>query len=191
LLFKLFSISYSCIRMSNFQWQEGDNPLGLYLSFLTKQFIGTAVKKLSHIDLDRYFRVLLVVEQSGETFTQQKLADYFKLNKASMVRIIDYLTKKGFLERRVNRQDRREHLLILTDKAKKVLPEIKQTLNRLDELALSGFTPAQKEQFFQSLEQMYTNLSKLPAEDIFLDFSQMKNKRTRPVTTALEHPEQV
>lgn len=162
--------------MAKNEWQKGVAPLGLYFSFLTKRFVGTLVQKLSHIGLDKYFITLVVIEQSGETFTQQNLADYFKINKASMVRIIDYLTKKGFLRRKTNVKDRREHFLILTDKAKKVLPDIKLALKELDQVALNGFTQEQKIQFFQLLEQVYVNMSELPSEDVFLNFMK-KGKR--------------
>jgi DNA-binding MarR family transcriptional regulator len=120
------------------KWKACIAPLGLYFSFLTKHFVGALVQKMSHIDLDKYFRVLVVVEQSNETLTQQNLSDYFKTSKVSMVRIIDYLTKKGYLRRKVNSKDRREHFLILTEKARRELPLIKQTLLEVEEIALQG-----------------------------------------------------
>lgn len=160
------------------KWQEGAAPLGLYFSFLTKVFVGATTQKLSHIDLDKYFRVLMVVEQQG-SFTQQNLSDYFKINKASMVRIIDYLTKKGYLRRKVNVKDRREHFLILTEKAKRELPEIKQALFELEQNAFKGFTEEQKTHFFQCLEQIYVNMSGLPAEDIFVNCEKIKQKKPK------------
>jgi uncharacterized membrane protein YoaT (DUF817 family) len=82
------------------KWKACIAPLGLYFSFLTKHFVGAMIQKMSHIDLDKYFRVLVVVEQS-ETLTQQNLSDCFKTIKVSMVRIIDYLTREGYLRRKV------------------------------------------------------------------------------------------
>src|SRR5687768_13043789 len=135
--------------MSKEKWKAGIAPLGLYFSFLTKHFAGAMVRKLSHIDLDKYFRILVVLEQAGGTFTQQNLSDHFKTNKASVVRIVDHLSKKGYVRRRVNAKDRREHFLILTEKAKSELPAIKEALCEMEQHALKGFTEDQKHLFFQ------------------------------------------
>lgn len=159
--------------MNKEKWQTGIAPLGLYFSFLTKHFAGAMVQKLSHIDLDRYFRVLVVIEQAGSGFTQQKLSDHFKINKASVVRIIDHLGRKGYVRRKVNRKDRREYFLVLTEKAKKELPAIKDALFELEQSAFKGFSNEQKNLFFQLLEQVYVNMSDLPAEEVFINYEKM------------------
>jgi DNA-binding MarR family transcriptional regulator len=162
--------------MSKEKWQAGAAPLGLYFSFLAKLFAGAMGQKLSDIDLDKYFRVLVVVEQSKETLTQQNLSDYFKTSKVSMVRIIDHLTKKKYLRRKTNAKDRREHFLILTEKSKRELPLIKHALHELEASALQGFSEDQKKQFFQFLEQIYINMSELPSQDIFVNYDKVETK---------------
>lgn len=171
--------------MDKEKWQGSTAPLGLYFSFLTKYFAGAMVKKMSPIDLDKYFRVLVVVEQSKETITQQKLSDYFKTNKVSMVRIVDYLTRTGYLQRKVNMKDRREHFLILTGKAKLELPFIKQTLLEIEASAFHNFTDEQRTQFFQFLEKIYMNVSELPAEEIFVVYEKVRKSSRRPATLPL------
>lgn len=170
--------------MKEQHWQDSDYPLGLYLAFLTKRFLGYLSERLSPVGLDRYFRVLVVVEQSNESFSQQNLADYFQMNKAAMVRIIDYLSAKGFLERQVNEQDRRQHFIRLTDKARKALPEIKQCIKEIHEIAFKGLNQEQKEQFFQSLKLMYGNMAGFPEEDLFLHFKQAKNIKKKKTQNA-------
>jgi DNA-binding MarR family transcriptional regulator len=172
--------------MDKEKWQSGTAPLGLYFSLLAKYFAGATVKKMSHIDLDKYFRVLVAVEQSKETITQQKLSNYFKTSKVSMVRIIDYLTGKGYLHRSVNTKDRREHFLILTEKAKKELPLIKQTLADVEASALQNFTEEQKLQFFQYLEKIYMNMSELPAEDLFVVYQKVGKKENQSANVSIE-----
>lgn len=154
--------------MNKEKWQTSIAPLGLYFSFLTKHFAGAMVQKLSEIDLDKYFRVLVVIEQAGSNFTQQNLSDHFKINKASVVRIVDHLARKGYVRRKVNKKDRREYFLVLTEKAKKELPAIKEALCELEQSAFKGFTEEQKALFFQLLEQVYVNMSSLPAEEVFI-----------------------
>ncbi|QHT69306.1 MarR family transcriptional regulator [Rhodocytophaga rosea] len=164
--------------MSKEKWKEGVAPLGLYFSFLTKHFAGAMVQKLSHIDLDKYFRILVVLEQADATFTQQNLSDHFKTNKASVVRIVDHLAKKGYVRRRVNNKDRREHLLILTEKAKNELPAIKEALCELEKNAFKGFTDEQKQIFFQLLDQIYVNMSDLPVEEAAIKYGKITPSAT-------------
>ena len=172
--------------MSKEKWKASIAPLGLYFTFLTKQCSGAMVQKMSQVDLDKYFRVLVVVEQSNETFTQQNLSDYFKINKVSMVRIIDHLTRKGYLLRKVNTKDRREHFLILTEKAKQELPLIKKTLLEVESSALQNFTEDQKTQFFQLLEKAYTNMSEHSAEDLLVEYTKVGEQTTRSAKLPIE-----
>jgi MarR family transcriptional regulator, transcriptional regulator for hemolysin len=173
--------------MSKDKWQGSTAPLGIYFSLLTKYFTAAMVKKMSPIGLDKYFSVLVAVEQSRETITQQKLSEYFKTSKVSMVRIIDYLAEKDYLQRRVNTKDRREHLLILTDKAKRELPYIKQILLEIEAGALHNFTEEQKIQFFQYLEKIYYNVSKFPAEAIVVEHKQVEKKPKHPAKVLVEN----
>jgi DNA-binding MarR family transcriptional regulator len=175
--------------MATYNWQEGNTSLGLYFSFLAKRFFGSLMRNLAHIDLDRYFIVLIAVEESGETFTQQNLCDCFNINKASMVRIIDYLTKKGYLQRQVNKADRREHLLILTEKAKSNLPDIKLTVKKVEETALQGFSAAQKDRFLCLLNKVYVNMAEIPEGDLFVEIVKTKRKtRHTKKSKALANP---
>lgn len=161
----------------NDTWQNDAAALGLYTSFLTKQFFGTMMQKMAHLGIERYYTALVAIEQSGETFTQQQLSDYFHINKASTVRIIDHLTKEGWLQRKVNEQDRRAYLLTLTDKARQVLPEIKRAFREMHELAFTGFTPTQQAEFWQAMEKIHGNLSPLPAKEMQLDLKRVRKKR--------------
>ncbi len=100
-----------------------------------------------------------------------------------MVRVVDYLTKKGYLQRQENAADRREHLLVLTEKAKRNLPDIKKTVKKLEETALHGLSANQKEQFLRLLNQVYVNMAELPEEDIFLKIVKTKRKTSQPKKT--------
>lgn len=138
---------------------------------------------LSHVELERYFVVLSVIEQSGQTFTQQKLADYFQIDKASVVRVVDYLVQREVITRQVNTQDRREYFLVLTEKGKRIVPEIRQSIRQLNETAFRHFTPEQTEQFFLALDTIGQNLSEVPMDEDFLNFHPVRTKK-RPKATA-------
>ena len=166
-------------------WKEDQKaPLSLYFSFLAKQYIGAMISTLAHVELERYFVVLLVIDQNGETFTQQNLADYFGIDKASVVRVVGYLTEKGLIRRQINSKDRREYFLVLTEKGKALVPEIRQSIQGLNETALKHLTPQQTEQFFHSLNIIRRNLSAVPSEEVRLKFQKTtkSHRKTHSVT---------
>src|SRR4051812_25314680 len=113
-------------------------PLGRQLSVLVKMYYGALTKRLEHLEIERHFSLLVLVEKSETKCTQQYISDWLKIDKASMVRIIDGFVKKGYLNRTVNPKDRREHWMELTPKAHKQMPEIHKEIKVLNEAALNG-----------------------------------------------------
>ena len=73
---------------------------------------------LSHLDIDRSFYPLLLIE-SGKGITQQELSRELSCDKVQVVRIIDYLSSNGYVERIPNKTDKRKYELVITEKAVK------------------------------------------------------------------------
>ncbi len=138
-------------------------------SLLTKDYAGALVRKLSHLELDRYYTILLVIERFGDGFTQQKLAHFLNIDKASVVRIVDYLTDRGYVVRQKNHLDRREHFLVLTEKAKSILPDINAAVKGLNEVVFENFNGSEKEQFLQALQKINYNLTQLPLDEVMVN----------------------
>lgn len=151
-------------------------PLGLHFSNLAKQYIGVLTKNLSHLEIDRYFFTLVVTERMGGSVTQQQLADCVCTDKVSMVRIIDYLSKKGFVKRKKNKEDRREHFIELTDKAHKALPDIKSALKEVNQATFHGLSTSEVEKFYGMLEKIVSNLEALPAHKVDFNYRRIKQK---------------
>src|SRR4051812_2912249 len=97
-------------------WRR-DLPLGRFLNLLTKSYYGALVKKLEHLEIDKDYSILILVESNAGHCSQQFLCDSLHMDKASMVKRIDILAEKGLIERCENPKDRREHKLVLTRKA--------------------------------------------------------------------------
>ena len=154
---------------------SSDAPLGLHFSNLAKQYLGVLTKKLSHLEIERYFFTLVVVERMGGSVTQQQIADCICKDKVSMVRIIDYLSKKGFVKRKKNKEDRREYFIELTEKAQKALPDIKTALKEVNQATFQNLTNQEIEKFYQILEKMVSNLEALPADKVDLNYRRIKS----------------
>ncbi|MEO8760509.1 MAG: winged helix DNA-binding protein, partial [Bacteroidia bacterium] len=85
------------------------------------------------------------------------------IDKVSMVKIIDTLSKKGLVKRVQNPKDRREYFIELTPKAHKVLPQIHVAIKNLNTEAFKGFAKKEVELFYNLLFRVIENVRDLPA----------------------------
>ena len=150
-----------------------ETPLGLHFTNMAKQYLGVIAKKLAHLDIDRYFITVVVIERLGGSVTQQQLADLVCKDKVSMVRIIDYLSKKGFVKRKKNKLDRREHFIELTEKANKSIPDIKSALKGANNSIFKDISEDEIHLFYNVLERMMANLETLPADQVDLNYRRL------------------
>jgi len=112
---------------------------------------------LSHLDIDRSFYPLLLID-AGNGITQQELARELSCDKVQVVRIIDYLSSNGYVERTPNKTDHRKYELTVTDKATKVIPEIKEAFDELSAITMKGLTKKQKNELYTLLTIIVSNL---------------------------------
>jgi len=132
-------------------------PLAQHFSILSKGYIEVFAKKLAHLEIDRYFSILLYIDNTANC-TQQHISAFFKTDKASMVRIMNCLSKHGMVDKRVNAADRRENLVFLTDKAKNILPEIHKAVEDVNALAMQGLSKKDIKHLYKYIETMQNNL---------------------------------
>ena len=115
---------------------------------------------LSHLDIDRSFYPLLLIE-SGKGITQQELSRELSCDKVQVVRIIDYLSSNGYVERIPNKTDKRKYELVITEKAVRVIPEIKKALHEVSLVSLKGLSEHQKSELYNMLVKIESNLFNL------------------------------
>jgi len=121
-------------------------------------FFGTLQKRLSHLDIQRSFYPLLLIDAGEGKLTQQELANELLSDKVQIVRIVDYLSTNGYVERVQNQKDRREYNLTITDKGRKAIPDIKDTIQELSGIAYNGLSPKQIKELYSMLSLIETNL---------------------------------
>lgn len=144
--------------------------IGLYFHLLDKTYQKLLSYDLDFTGLERYFFVLWAIHESSEPMSQQNMADLLKVDKASIVRIVDDLEKKGYVKRILNLKDKRMYFLDLDKKGSRFIKDILQAINNLNEEMLVDFLPKEKELFMQFLHKAYQNLSQQPESDFFLKF---------------------
>lgn len=135
-------------------------PVGRILSRLGKSYLRLLNARLNFLDIKRSYYALRLIELGESKITQKELAQQLETDKVSIVRVIDYLAAKGYVDRVKSPTDRRKHCLTLTDKANKAMPRIKKALNELNETAFEGLSESQKYAFYLTLETIKNNLKK-------------------------------
>ena len=68
---------------------NAEPPLGKMFSSLGKGYLQLLRKKLQHLDIDRNYFALLLIENSEGTITQQELALLLETDKVAVVRVVE------------------------------------------------------------------------------------------------------
>ncbi len=151
-------------------------PFTKHLASIVKKYFGIVSEKLYDLDIDRAFYALIVIAESGNNITQQMLAKKLETDKVSMVRTIDYLSRKGYVKRRKNPADRREHLLEVTSKGNTILPQIRQAFLETNQEAFQGLNDAEIDSFFNCLYTIKNNLIDIKTIDVQLKINRFGKK---------------
>ena len=134
-------------------------PIGRRMDKIGKIYQGKLQKYLAHLDIDRSFYPLLLIE-AGNGITQQELAEKLLCDKVQVVRIIVYLSSYGYVERIQNQTDKRKYELTITEKAKQLIPDIKSAINKTSGIAFEGISENRIEELYKILNILEVNLLK-------------------------------
>jgi MarR family transcriptional regulator, transcriptional regulator for hemolysin len=151
-------------------------PFGRSLALLAKSYFGALAKRIEHLEIERYYSILIIIDKSTIQCSQQYIAEKLKIDKVSMVRMIDYLIKKSFVQKVQNPDDRREYFVALTSKGSKLMPELYAAIEEVNKAALKGLTKEQQKIFYQNISTVQTSLDSLPSEKIFINYTKSNKK---------------
>lgn len=149
------------------------HSLGFHFSHLTKYYLGTLSARLSELDIDRYFYPLILISECKGSICQKDLASLLKIDNVTMVRVVDYLAKAGYVKRVTSKKDRRFHNLVLTEKGEDAIPLIKEGYKEINKICFKGFKTDEKQQFELMLMKMEINLLKNPRREFKLNFQKI------------------
>lgn len=149
-------------------------PLGWHLSWLSKMYFGALTRKLEHLDIDRYFVVLLLLHSKAAPMCQQEMCEALHIDKTYMVKVIDYLQNAGHISRSASPHDRRMQMISLTSKGKETVPVIRQALAEIDNEVLGQFSAGEVRQLIATLSQLGEGLLDIPRNEVTLNYKSIK-----------------
>jgi len=138
--------------------------LGKCFSILQKRYIAALSLKLVGTPIEKYFVPFHVIARNNGEINQCQLGEELLIDKASMVRIIDTLCENGMIERTANPEDRRVHLLKITNDGEKWVLVIRKHINEINEMFLSFLPEEERRQFKENLTLMTDAVLDFPVE---------------------------
>jgi DNA-binding MarR family transcriptional regulator len=117
----------------------------------------------------RHVAALIELRERGE-LTQQSLCGQLHLDPTNLVAILNDLEDRGYATRRRDPQDRRRHIVDISNKGVAVIDKVSEVMDGVEAELLAGFEPAEREQFEGLLTAIweraggYDAWSQVPAE---------------------------
>jgi len=96
----------------------------------------------------------LAVIASEGPLSQQRLGGLTRIDRTSVVAIVDYLERHGYVERRRNPADRRAYLLLITDAGRKWLAGTKSALVEVEDRYLDPLSGRERDQLKELLRKL-------------------------------------
>lgn len=139
-----------------------ENETGAFADDL-RPFIGFLISKaaqsiVAEVDISiaefgitsRHYGIMLIL--SRESGLQQiTIGEKLKIDRTTMVKLVDTLEEVGFVERHRDPNDRRAYALSLTPKGHEVLPEMSSLIIEKEKATLSALTQTEIQELFRIL----------------------------------------
>jgi len=100
--------------------------------------------------------VALTVLRDGGACTQQALATTLEMDGTNIVGLLNELEAEKLIERRRSPEDRRRHLVELTDAGAKQLAKVELALAAVEDEVLGALDQSQRETLYSLLQQAAT-----------------------------------
>jgi DNA-binding MarR family transcriptional regulator len=99
-----------------------------------------------------------VVRNPG--ISQSRVGEVFGINKSTMVKLTSYLEERGWVERHLDRDDRRAQMLYATEKGEATLEQMLQSLDKVEARATAEFSREERWTLISLLSRLCDQLSR-------------------------------
>ena len=134
----------------------GEQTLG-FLSVATLQRRNCFLAQNPHEDeLHGQWNLLNQLEQAG-ALSQRKLAEQTKKEQATITRYLDTLERKGLIVRTRDANDRRAHVITITNEARTLLDQVGPLAEEASRRLTEGITSKELESFLAVIDKLSRN----------------------------------
>lgn len=137
-----------------------NEPIGKEINELARD-----IRKIFNYHLDGYclgggqFKILYEVF-INPGISQDRLSKKRNLDKTTIAKAIKKLIDNGYIERKKDETDKRVYCLLCTEKAIKLIPEIKRVIKLENEVVTEGFSQREIDIFREMIKKISKNIDK-------------------------------
>ncbi|MES2265619.1 MAG: MarR family winged helix-turn-helix transcriptional regulator [Bacteroidota bacterium] len=126
---------------------------------LSRKYILCLARSLPLITSDWVAEILLVLHGSSGSVSQKQLSGQLEIDESRIVTMIRELTILQLIEVAINPEDRREHMLTLTNKGQQMVVKIREAIDMVNHHLSQGLSTEQLHSFFEVIQRMEGNLN--------------------------------
>ena len=139
--------------------------LGFLMVTLTRQWRRFVEEQLAASGLtDATWTPLLHLRAWGDGVTQKELAERVGLDGSSLVRLLDILEGKGWVERRADPADRRSKRIFLTEEGNTAVDSIRATMLEAELSMLQDLDDAEVEAMLGGVQKIRSRIDQMHAQ---------------------------
>jgi DNA-binding MarR family transcriptional regulator len=127
---------------------------GFLLAKLGLAFKAKALAKLEEAGFDPYHYSVLAILGEGARETQAMIADSLALDPSRLVALLDSLEERELVERQRDPDDRRRHVVTITDAGKRELSRLRVIVKEVEDEFLAPLDPQSRKAFHETLQQL-------------------------------------
>ncbi|MBD3882695.1 MarR family transcriptional regulator [Phormidium tenue FACHB-886] len=137
-------------------------PLHPALAEITSVLLVEAADRTRHLFSDslaplkiqvKHFGILFLLAQQG-SLSQVQLGKQLEVDRALIVRFVDYLEQLGVVQRTPNPTDRRSHIIVLTTKGNELLAQATDLARTCEEEFLAPLSEREQRQLHRLLARL-------------------------------------
>lgn len=132
------------------------------MTLISEVYISALSDLMKPHGLERYFVAVLFLNDHDGGITQKDLGDALRRDKVFIMRMVDALSEKGFVERRQDCNDRRCQLIKLTKEGKALVPKIRAAVEQTNDLIFKDFTSEERKGFEKGIDHLVKLLDTQP-----------------------------
>jgi DNA-binding MarR family transcriptional regulator len=107
---------------------------------------------------------LLTILATEGPQSQQGIGSWMKMDRTTMVALVDSLEERGYVRRERNPDDRRAYLLQLTPSGRKIQQEAIRAMRGAEEEFLAALTPTERDELRDLLAKLVAAVGRPPTD---------------------------
>jgi DNA-binding MarR family transcriptional regulator len=132
--------------------------IGKEISYIARSLNRYLDAKTRHLNLSSATVPFLAYLCMHDGVYQDEMAADLHFDKSSVTRAITALEKRGYVNRLVDPRIKRRNLITVTEAGLSLKDELIQILSQTTERLFAGFSPEEREVYFQSTEKINQNI---------------------------------